>query len=148
MLTFNAITHTCNMGRHKTKTCDVCFKSMRGDILKRHMKKHDGKTEDNILTKGSHDGKTEDNVGTNEEQISCTDEELEKRGSPKMKEFNRKIELGRKLNKIMNESGYNENGLDNDIGGGNLSKKKGKRLDSGCDELSDGESDSQSLWDL
>ena len=35
-----------------------------------------------------------------------------------------------------------------DIGGGNLSKKKGKRLDSGCDELSDEESDSQSLWDL
>jgi len=39
-----------------------------------------------------------------------------------------------------------------DIGGGNLSKKKGKgkgkRLDSGCDELSDEECDSQSLWDL
>ena len=35
-----------------------------------------------------------------------------------------------------------------DIGGGNLSKKKGKRLDSGCDELDDEESDSQSLWDL
>ena len=35
-----------------------------------------------------------------------------------------------------------------DIGGGNLSKKKGKRLDSGCDELSDEESDSQSVWDL
>ena len=34
------------------------------------------------------------------------------------------------------------------IAGGNLSKKKGKRLDSGCDELDDEESDSQSLWDL
>ena len=34
------------------------------------------------------------------------------------------------------------------IGGGNLSKKKGKRLDSGCDELGDEESDSQSLLDL
>ena len=31
-----------------------------------------------------------------------------------------------------------------DIEGGNLSKKKGNRLDSGCDE----ESDSQSVWDL
>ena len=57
MLTFNAITHTCNMGRNQTKTCDVCFKSMRGDKLKKHMKKHDGKTEDNIVTKGLHDGK-------------------------------------------------------------------------------------------
>ena len=34
------------------------------------------------------------------------------------------------------------------IEGRKLSKKKGKRLDSGCDELSDEESDSQSLWDL
>ena len=35
-----------------------------------------------------------------------------------------------------------------DFGGGNLSKKKEKRLDSGCDELSEEESDSQSAWDL
>ena len=49
--------HTYNMGKHKTKTCNVCFKSMRGDKLKKHMKKHDGKTEDNIVTKGLHDGK-------------------------------------------------------------------------------------------
>ena len=37
--------------------------------------------------------------------------------------------------------------LSND-GGGNMSKKKGKRVDSGCDEFSDDESDSQSVWDL
>ena len=53
---------------------------MRGDNLKKHMKKHE---------RGN-----EDNVATNEDQISCTDEELEKRVSAKMKEFNRKIELG------------------------------------------------------
>ena len=35
-----------------------------------------------------------------------------------------------------------------DIGGGNLSDKKGKRVDSGCDEFSDDESDSHSVWDL
>ena len=57
------------MGRHKIKTCKVCFKEMRGDNLKKHMKKHDVKTEDNVVTKESHDGKTEDNVATNEEQI-------------------------------------------------------------------------------
>ena len=101
MLTFNAITHTCNMGKHKTKTCNVCYKSMRGDNLKKHMKKHE---------RGN-----EDNVATNEDQISCIDEELEKSVSAKMKEFNRKIELGRKLNKIMDKHGYNENGLDNDM---------------------------------
>ena len=64
MLTINAITHTCNMGRNQTKTCKVCFKAMRGDHLKRHMKKHDVKTEDNDVTKGLHDGKTEDKVVT------------------------------------------------------------------------------------
>merc|ERR1712025_414381 len=89
------------MGKRKTKTCNVCYKSMRGDNLKKHMKKHE---------RGN-----EDNVATNEDQISCTDEELEKSVSAKMKEFNRKIELGRKLNKIMDKHGYNENGLDNDM---------------------------------
>ena len=64
------------MGRNQTKTCNVCFKTMRSDNLKKHMKKHgrgneeifitrglyDGKTEDNVVTKGLHDGKTEDYV--------------------------------------------------------------------------------------
>merc|ERR1711954_169775 len=72
------------MGKHKTKTCNVCFKSMRSDNLKRHMKKHDGKTEKDIVTKGLHDGKTEDNVANNKEQTICTsysDEKLEERVS-------------------------------------------------------------------
>merc|ERR1719347_1120006 len=103
------------MGRNQTKTCDVCFKSVRGDILKRHMKKHEVKTEDNDVTKGLHDGKTEDNIGTNEEQISCIYEELEKSVSAQMDEFDRKMELGRKLNKIMDKHGYNENGLNHDM---------------------------------
>ena len=64
---------------------------------------HDVGRDDNIVTKGLHDGKT------NEEQICCTDGELEKRESAEMEEFNRKIELGRKLNKILNKHGFNEN---------------------------------------
>merc|ERR1711954_152827 len=70
---------------------------------------------DNVVTKGVHDGKTGDNIGTNEEQISCTDEELEKRVSAKMEEFDKQMELGRNMNIIMNESGFNDNGLDNDM---------------------------------
>ena len=110
MLTIKVKAHTCNMVRNLRKTCNVCFKEMRGDHLKRHMKKHDGKTEDNIVTKGLHDGKTEDNVVTkglhdektednvanNEEQKSCTSEKfmgLEKEVLAEMEEFNRKIEL-------------------------------------------------------
>ena len=100
MLTFNAITHTCNMGRHQTKTCKVCFKSMRGDHLKRHMKKHDVKTKDIVATETV--------------QKSCTSENftgLEKEMLADCKEFDRKIELGQKLNKIMDKYGYNENML-------------------------------------
>ena len=70
------------MGRHKTKTCNVCFKSMRGDVLKRHMKRHEWETEDKAVTKGLYDGKTEDNVATKGQQISCTsvtDKDLEKK---------------------------------------------------------------------
>ena len=64
---------TCNMvGRHKTKTHSVCFKSMWGDHLKRHMKRHERGKEDNIVTKGMHDGKTEDK----DEQKSFTHEQF------------------------------------------------------------------------
>ena len=45
------------MGRHKTKTCKVCFKAMRGDVLKRHMKKPERGSEDNTVTKRSMMGK-------------------------------------------------------------------------------------------
>ena len=114
MLTFNAITHTCNMGRHQTKTCKVCFKSMRGNNLKRHMKKHDRGNDENFITNGLHDGKTEDNVATETVQKSCTSENfmgLEKEMLADWKEFNRKIELGREVNKIVNKHGMNETSL-------------------------------------
>ena len=54
MLTFNAITHTCNMGRNQTKTCNVCLKAMRDDVLTMHTKRYDSKTvnEDKIVTNG------------------------------------------------------------------------------------------------
>ena len=39
------------MVRNLTKTCEVCLKSMRGDVLKRHMKKH--KTYGEVVDKNS-----------------------------------------------------------------------------------------------
>jgi len=72
------------------------------------MKKHDVKTEDNVVTKGVHDGKTEDDNVTKGPQIRYTEKQfiaLKKKVSAQMEEFDRKIELGRNLNKIMNESG-------------------------------------------
>ena len=123
------------MGRHQTRICNVCFKTIRSDKLKSHIKNHegengdnivnkgglDGKTEDNIVTKGVHDGKTEDNIVnkgvldgktednivTNGSQIRFTHEQLE--------EFNRKMELGRCGKLLVDKHGYNVNGLDNDM---------------------------------
>ena len=54
------------MGRNQTKTCNVCFKSMRSDYLKKHMKKHERGNDDNIITKGVNDWKTEDIIVTKE----------------------------------------------------------------------------------
>merc|ERR1712081_156527 len=43
------------------------------------------------------------------------DEELEKRVSAEMEEFNRKIEIGRKVKFILDKNGYNTNGLENEL---------------------------------
>ena len=52
---------------------------------------------------------------TEGQQISVTDEDLEKRLHAKMKEFNSKIEMGRKLKLLVDKNRYNVNGLDNDM---------------------------------
>ena len=57
-------------------------------------------------------------VVNNGSQIRCTDEKfiaVKKRVFAELEEFDRKMELGRNLNIIMNESGFNENGLRNDM---------------------------------
>ena len=53
---------SCDMGRHQTKTCNVFFKAMRNDYLKRHMMRrdhlhgnmirHEQENEDNVVTLG------------------------------------------------------------------------------------------------
>ena len=78
---------------------------MRGDHLKRHMKKHEGKSrsEDNVVTNG--EGTTLGN-GT-----SGKDEELENGVIAQMKELERKIEMGRIVKSIVEKHGVNENSL-------------------------------------
>ena len=111
------------MGRNQTKTCNVCFKAMRGDNLMKHMKIHDEKNthDDNVVTKGLHHGNTvsEDNVViTNGPKISCAHEKfiaLEKKVIGLNKEFNRKIELGRNLKTIVDKHQFNENIFEGDM---------------------------------
>ena len=78
------------------------------------MKKHDRGNDENFITNGLHDGKTEYNVATETVQKSCTSENfmgLEKEMLADWKEFNRKIELGQEVNKIVNKHGMNETSL-------------------------------------
>ena len=106
------------MGRNQTKTCNVCFKSMRSDNLKKHMKRHERGNEDNFITRELYDGKTEDNVATKEQKISLTsvtDEDLAKRVLAQIKEFNRKIKLGINLKLTVDKHGYNVNRLSQDM---------------------------------
>ena len=106
------------MGRNQTKTCNVCFKAMRSDVLTRHMRRHVRKlvNEDNVVTSRLYDGKTEN--GDNKQKISCSSEKfigLEKRVIDLNKEFNRKIELGRNLKLFVDKHGFNENIFDIDM---------------------------------
>ena len=76
---------------------------MRGDNLGRHMKRH-GQIENNVVTNGQ--GTT---LGNGK---SGNDQELEKRVIAQMNEFERKMELGRKVKVIVNKHNFNENVLE------------------------------------
>ena len=110
------------MGRNINKTCEICLKSMRGDHLSRHMKKHD-KRSDEVVDKNTanceicmksmrkdhlkrhmkkHENKNnEDKKGTLHKNVMLI-----------MQDFNRKKDMGRKLKEIMdNTANFNENAL-------------------------------------
>ena len=79
---------------------------MRSNNLERHIKRHEEKP------------RNEENVVTNRQKISITcgsDKELENRVIAQMEEFERKIELGRKLKIIVNRHNFNVNGLEKDM---------------------------------
>merc|ERR1712082_18419 len=91
--------------------CDLWkYTSNKSFNMRRHMMRID-----HLM--GNNEG-TGRKVVNNGSQIRYTDEQyiaLKKKVSAKMEAFDRKMELGRNLNKLMNEGGYNENGLDNDM---------------------------------
>ena len=93
------------MGKHKT--CSVCFKTMRSDVFERQLMRRDHLMDDNEGI-----GKTE---GQQISYASVTDEELENEVIHINGEFNRKIELGRYVKLLVDQHGFNENGLDNDM---------------------------------
>ena len=97
-------------GGNLQKTCRICLKTMRADTLKRHMKTHEKKpySIDKSQTHRSGEMKNVDQAGTS--SVKCTNIDLEKLRSECFainQEFERKIELGRNLKKIVNEEGFN-----------------------------------------
>ena len=125
------------MGRNRKVECRICMKQMRSDILERHTKKHEKKTSgvdefetlsSDALGEMKHVDKDEnsmngafagmkhiDEAGTNRRVTSpekCMNlEMLEKKIVTDMKEFNRKIELGRNVKIIIKKHGFNTHGL-------------------------------------
>ena len=110
------------MVRNLIKTCEICLKSMRGDHLSRHMKKHDKKEEMKVDKNSAkceicmktmrknhlkrhmkkHENKNnKDKKGTLHKNLMLI-----------MQDFNRKKDMGRKLKEIMeNSANFNENAL-------------------------------------
>ena len=57
------------MGRHKKVECRICLKTMRSDILERHMKQHEKKS-NGIEEAGSSGSGVCENVGKHK-QVGC-----------------------------------------------------------------------------
>ena len=112
------------MVRNLPKTCEVCMKRMRGDVLKRHMKKHDKVVvNDQVITTAKCEicmkHMRKDNLSRHMKVHEKKSERKEKKFLDKitfeMQEYNRKIELGRKIKEIMDKNPqFNQNGLSKD----------------------------------
>ena len=77
------------MGKNKQVSCKICFKSMRSDHLKRHMKVHVKRNEIHPTTK----------IQYNEIDVSVLRKMLEKETVT----YKNKIALGKALDKILDD---------------------------------------------
>ena len=132
------------MGKHKEVSCKVCFKSMRSDHVIRHMKIHIIHTlENNVLmcrelldemlnkvvepedhptTKRKFDGEqyTQDDQPSikrkcGDNMIDDDDEVLEKMLEEQTVEYDRKVDLGEKVYKILCEGDVKQRALSKDM---------------------------------
>ena len=91
------------MGGNKHVTCGICLRTMRGDTLKRHMKRHEKKPY-------SIDGVT----GKIEYHSTVDDVAFENKIVRGGNEYQRKLELGRKIKQIVLKNQIPTASLDKD----------------------------------
>ena len=97
-LTVQAIKNCCRrMGRNLEKTCAICFKTMRGDNLKRHMLKHEKGRKGEMNMKQKKEEYKDSEVLTEVMGVDQNDEMLERSMQLEYEEKERKIKLGRRI---------------------------------------------------
>ena len=110
------------MGNHKKVMCNVCYRDMRSDVLKRHMKKHSKKNEsvpainitNNIYNKPPTVSTFDPRKRSNEESENNT-EELRKQLLKLRNEYQRKLTLGKDIYKMIGEGIAPYQALPNDM---------------------------------
>ena len=94
------------MGKHKQSRCEICYKEMRSDRLKGHMKVHSKTDESMNGTKLKHG-----EMMLKEGIFNCLKEFV----IEKEKEFQKKIVLGKELYKLLGEGLVSTEALPNDM---------------------------------
>ena len=89
------------MGKNKQVSCNICYKTMRSDVVKRHMKVHAKRNETHPKTK----------IQYNEIDVSALRKMLEKETVG----HKNKISLGKALDKILDEGKVMEAVLPKDM---------------------------------
>ena len=108
------------MGNHKKVMCNVCYREMRSDVLKRHMKQHSKKNESvpatNILvTNNIYNNppsvSTSDPIKRLNEKSKINIEELENSIVNDDHEYEQKFELGKAIHEIVIRRGVRQQSL-------------------------------------
>ena len=99
------------MGRNKEVTCGKCFRIMRSDTLKRHMKQHEDRKLDKVLSGEVRSSETSLNTDFTYESSSMERGKIIKKLWKDNEEYKEKLERGKILYEEVNQQGIQEESL-------------------------------------
>ena len=99
------------MGRNKEVTCEKCFRIMRTDHLKRHMKQHEDTKLDKVSSGEVRSEETSLNTEFTYESSSVEREKIIKKLWKDNEEYKEKLERGKILYEEVNQQGIQEESL-------------------------------------